>query len=99
VPLRAPSELARDPCWLLRRTLRRCYPGLSRFQLSQNLRQLPTPVYDGRPLRSGIAITPLHSVTVACPSSWSKTFVHWRENPASACNRKYGPSTTTTTTM
>ena len=37
---------------------------LSQVQLSQNLRQLPTPVCDGRPLRSGIAITPLHSVTV-----------------------------------
>ena len=69
--------------------------GLSRFQLSQNLRQLATPVCDGRPIRSGIAITASHSVTVARPSSWSRRFVHWRENLASACDRKYGPSTIT----
>ena len=69
--------------------------GLSQFQLSQNLRQLPSTVCDGRSIRSGIAITPPHSVTVACPSSWSRPFVHWRETPASACNRKYGPSTIT----
>ena len=68
---------------------------LSRLQLSQNLRQLATPVCDGRSIRSGIAITASHSVTVARPSSWSKTFVHWRENLASACDRKYGPSTIT----